>query len=56
MAAEKAAKRCWGGRWDFGDAHASLKKAVWVGCEEVSKSYCQHKDDVHLAVFHLCSC
>lgn len=39
-----------------GHAHTRLKKAFWAVCEEVSKSYYQHKDDVYLAVFHLSPC
>lgn len=40
----------------LGGAQASAKKAFWAVCEEVSKSYYQHKDDVYLAVFHPSPC
>lgn len=39
-----------------GASHSSLKKAFSAVCEEFSKSYYQHKDDIYLASFHPSPC
>lgn len=39
-----------------GNAHKSLRKAFAAVCEEFSRSYYQHRDDIYLAGFDPSPC